>query len=109
MSILDKIPERSKAASEVEFALPECGFSAEYPSLWEFIARQAYQGGPRQTGKVVIFTDAGKASLCLIDRFSGQVAFFTADSLDEAVRGAEKGLAEGSLDWRNDKKASYRR
>lgn len=109
MSILDKIPERSKAATEVEFALPECGFSAEYPGLYEFIARQTYQGNPRQTGKVVIFADAGKASLCLIDRFSAQVSFFTANSLDEAMRGADKGLAEGGLDWRQDKKASYRR
>lgn len=109
MSILDKIPERAKTDSGDEFALPECGFSGEYPGLWEFVARQAYQGNPRQTGKLVIFTDGSKASLCLIDRFSGQVAFYTADTLDEAVRGAEKALADGSLDWRQDKKAGYRR
>lgn len=109
MSILDKIPERSKVDDSREFALPECSFSGEYPGLWEFVARSAYQGNPRQTGKLVIFTDGSKASLCLIDRFSAQVAFFTADSLDEALRGCEKALAEGKLDWRQDKKAGYRR
>lgn len=109
MSILDKIPEKRKVADEVEFALPECDFATQYPGLWEFIARQVYEGNPRQTGKVVIFTDAGKASLCLIDRFTGQVSFFTADRLDEALTGAERGLVEGTLDWRQDKKAGYRR
>lgn len=109
MSILDNIPERSKADASSEFALRECGFSEEYPGLWEFVARQAYQGNPRQTGKLVIFTDGSKASLCLIDRFSNQVAFYTAESLHEALTGCEKALADGSMDWRADKKAGYRR
>ncbi len=109
MSILDKIPERAKSNEGVEFALPECGFASEYPGLWEFVARQSYQGNPRQTGKLVIFTDGSKASLCLIDRFTDQVAFYTAESLDEALRGCERALADGTLDWRKDKKAGYRR
>lgn len=109
MSILDKIPERDKEESNVDFALGDCAFKEEYPNLWEFIARQRYKGDPRATGKFVVFTDGCKASVCLIDRCSNQVAFFTADSLDEALRGVDGALGSGGLDWRKDKKAGYRR
>lgn len=109
MSILDRVPERSKTGESPEFALGECDFAREYPGLWEFVARQMYKGEARATGKLVIFADSGKASLCLIDRCTGQVAFYTADRLDEALRGSERALQEGTLDWRQDKKASYRR
>ena len=40
---------------------------------------------------------------------SGNVTEGVIDSLDEALRGCEKSLADGSLDWRQDKKAGYRR
>lgn len=109
MSVVAKIREGVNVSADAEFALAECGFSEEYPGIWEFVARQSYQGKPRSTGKVVIFTEGGKATLCLIDRGTGQVAFFTAESLSEALVGTEGALQAGSLDWRMDKKAAMRR
>lgn len=109
MSILDRVPVVAKADSETEFCLPECDFHSLYPGLWEFMARQMYRGEARQTGKVVIFTEQGKATLCLIDRETGQVAFYTSDSLEQALCGSEEALQSGKLDWRKDKKAAYRR
>lgn len=109
MSVVAKIKAGVKSDESAEFALEECGFGEEYPGIWEFVARQSYQGNPRATGKVVIFAEGGKATLCLIDRNTGQVAFFTAEKLSEAVLGCEKALQEGSLDWRVDKKAAMRR
>lgn len=108
MSVVGKITAGVKRDESAEFALPECAFTEDYPGLWEFVARQVYQGSPRDTGKLVFFSDGGKATLCLIDRCTGQVAFFTAESLDEVLVGAEKALQAGSLDWRTDKKAKYR-
>lgn len=109
MSILDRVPERRKTETPDEFALAECDFRQTYPGLWEFIARQVYKGEARATGKLVIFADSGKATVCLIDRCTSQVAFFTEESLDGALSGSERALQEGSLDWRQDKKAGYRR
>lgn len=109
MSILDKVPERDKSSEDCEFCLEECSFQSDYPGLWEFLARQKYKGDSRQTGKLVIFTESGKATVCLIDRQTGQVAFFTHEALDEALLGVEKALQGGTLDWRKDKRASYRR
>jgi hypothetical protein len=108
MSVVAKIKAGVKRDDAAEFALDECGFRDEYPGLWEFVARQAYQGSPRATGKIVIFTEGGKATFCLIDRNTAQVAFFTAESLADALVGCEKGLQAGSLDWRVDKKAATR-
>ena len=109
MSVVAKIRAGVKQDADAEFAVEECGFASEYPGIWEFIARQVYQGSPRATGKVVFFVESGKATLCLIDRGTTQVAFHTAESLAEALEGAEKALQAGTLDWRLDKKASYRR
>lgn len=109
MSVVAKIREGVKRDDTAEFALDECSFAEEYPGLWEFMARQVYQGSPRAMGKVVVFVEGGKATLCLIDRGTGQVAFYTAETLGEALVGAEGALQAGSLDWRLDKKAAYRR
>lgn len=109
MSVVGKIGEGVKRDDSAEFAIEECGFTGEYPGIWEFVVRQIYQGSPRATGKVVLFVEGGKATLCFIDRKTAQVAFFTSETLEEAFTGAEKALQSGSLDWRMDKKASYRR
>lgn len=109
MSVVAKIRAGVKQDASAEFAIGTCAFEEERPGIWEFVARQSYQGNPRATGKVVIFVEGGKATLCLIDRGSGQVAFFTAETLSEAILGTEEALQAGSLDWRLDKKAAMRR
>lgn len=109
MSVVSKIGVGVKLDATAEFSLDECGFTEEYPGLWEFVARQRYQGNARATGKLVFFSEGGKATLCLIDRCTAQVAFYTAETLTEALVGAEKALQAGTADWRADKKAAYRR
>ncbi len=108
MSVVAKIGVGVKRDEAAEFAVEECGFAEEYPGLWEFIARQRYKGEARATGKLVFFVEGGKATLCLIDRCTAQVAFFTSETLGEVLVGAEKALQAGSLDWRLDKKAKWR-
>lgn len=109
MSILDRVPERVKSADEGEYCLEECDFKVTYPGIWEFVTRQRYRGDARQTGKFVLFVESAKATVCLIDRQTGQVSFFTSETLDGAFLGTEKALQSGSLDWRKDKRAGYRK
>lgn len=109
MSVVAKIASGVKRDDTAEFAIGECGFGEEYPGIWEFVARQVYKGNPRATGKVVLFVDGGKATLCLIDRGTGQVSFYTAESVAECLVGAEKALQAGTLDWRMDKKSNWRK
>lgn len=108
MSVVAKIGIPVKSDESVEFAVEECSFTQDYPGLWEFVARQRYKGEWRATGKLVFFVESGKATMCLIDRCTGQVAFFTSETLDDVLVGSEKALQAGTLDWRLDKKAKFR-
>lgn len=109
MSILDHVPSPDKADANAEMCVKECDFQTSYPGLWEFLARQMYRGTARATGKLVFFTEPEKVTVCLIDRHTGQVAFFTAETVEEVLCGSDKALTSGTLDWRKDKKAAYRR
>lgn len=109
MSIFDQQDLGVNAEKVGEFALSECSFTEDYPGLWEFLSRAEFQGKPRYPGKLVLFEDGGKATLCLICKTSGKVAFHTADQVDECLREANQALLDGSMKWRKDKKASYRR
>lgn len=109
MSVLDRVPRGTQSNDSDEHAFSECDFATEFPGLWEFIARQRYEGNPRATGRLLIYADNGKATLCLMDRWTGQVAFYASDNVSAALVGVERGLQAGTLDWRKDKKGSYRR
>lgn len=109
MSILDKLPKPDKSSASAEMCLEQCDWASEFPGLWEFLVRQMYEGNPRATGKIVVFTEQEKATVCLIDRATAQVSFFTGGTVDEALRGSDAALLAGTLDWRKDKKAAYRR
>lgn len=109
MSILDHVPSPDKADANAEMCVAECDFATTYPGLWEFLARQMYKGTPRATGKLVFFTEPEKVTVCLIDRCTGQVAFYTSETVDGALSGSDEALRSGTLDWRKDKKAAYRR
>lgn len=109
MSIFDKQDLGVKADKVGEFALEECSFTEDYAGLWEFLARSEFQGNPRYPGKLVLFEDGGKATVCLICKTSGKVAFTTGDHVDEALVEANRQLLDGSMKWRKDKKAGYRR
>ena len=104
MSVLDHVPKKGTVTTGAEFACEAGGFDDEYPGLFEIIARQRYQGNLRETGKLLIFVDCGKACLCLTDRNGGQIAFYKADSIGEALTGLEGQLHAGKVDWRPDKR-----
>jgi hypothetical protein len=58
----------------------------------------------RKTGTVLVFAEQGKWKGCLNDRDGGNYAFVSSDSLLGLVDALEKGLKQGGLDWRKNKK-----
>lgn len=104
MSVLDNVPDKAGPNNGAEFACEGGGFEDQFPGLFEIIARQRYQGNLRKTGKLLIFCDCGKASLCVTDVASGQIAFYKSDSLQAALEGLERALQSGKADWRPDKR-----
>jgi hypothetical protein len=109
MSILDKMAQSQKEPVRGDSLLVEDGFAEEYPGLFELLTRVRFKGKPRKAGRITMYAEPGRATLCLVDADSQQVAFYTAEGFAEALTGAEGALQTGSLDWRVDKKATYRK
>ncbi|GAG73556.1 unnamed protein product [marine sediment metagenome] len=104
MSVLDHVPGKGDSSNGSEYACEGGGFEDEYPGIYEIIARQRYQGNLRKTGKLLIFVDCGKASLCVTDVAGVQIAFYKAESISEALSGLERALQAGKVDWRPDRR-----
>lgn len=105
MSVLGKVPKPETLDSSREYAVDDDGFGEQYPGLFEIIARVRWEGKRRKTGKILFFVDQGKASLCLSDVHTGQVAFYKSNGFLEALEGLERALQEGTVDWRRDRRA----
>lgn len=108
MSILDSISSGGQPEELGEYGLAECEFASQYPGIFEFLARQMYQGQERQLARLLVYAEHGKATLCLLERHSAQIGFHVAESLSEALEGLEKRLQQGTMDWRPDKKQKWR-
>lgn len=108
MSILDKIGSPGDSSENGEYALEECEFFSQYPGIYEFLCRQMYEGQSRQLARLLVYAEHGKATLCLLERHSAQIAFHVADTLSEALEGLEHRLQAGKVDWRPDKKQQWR-
>lgn len=104
MSVLDHVPAKGESSNGAEYACDGGGFDDDYPGLYEIIARQRYKGNLRKTGKLLIFVDCGKASLCVTDVAGGQIAFYKSNSIGEALTGLEQALQSGKVDWRPDRR-----
>lgn len=105
MSILDKVTDAGKHDAEADLNLDDSEFGEEFPGLFEFLARRRYKGQDRLTGRLVIYTEPEKACICLCDKHTSQVCFYTSDSVNGALEGLEKQLQAGRCDWRRDRRA----
>lgn len=91
--------ERRESQAEV----PVCGWTTEYPAVWEFLTRCDWgDGQPRQPGTMLLFVheETLRPTMCLTDRDQHLVAFISARTITEALRDAERGLEDDTLDWR---------
>jgi len=69
---------------------------------WEFLTstRWAMPPGPRRTGTVNFFCDAGKVKALLNDRDANLTAFVTLDPSKGLWEAVEEALLSTSTDWR---------
>lgn len=89
-------PGRASGSSAVSAA--DC---KELPALAEFLTAAEWpDGSTRETGTLLVFTEAGAVKVCLNDRAQGLVQFTTAPSLLGALGAAEQVLVEADGDWR---------
>lgn len=108
MSVVDKIGVPVKPDDEKEFLIEDDAFQEQFPGLFEVLCRCKYQGHPRVTGRLILFAELDRATLCLCDKQSGQVCFFTSKGFNEALEGLERALQAGKADWRADKRSTRR-
>lgn len=109
MSILDNVGAPGGPGPESEYINEDEAFQEEFPGIFEFLARVRYHGNDRLPGRLIVYYEPGKASLCLSDKQSGSVAFHAGEGVQEALEGLERRLQGGTVDWRKDKKARYQR
>lgn len=103
MGVLDKIAAVSKEQIKGNSLLDEDKFATELPGIFEMLTMVRYKGKPRKTAKLTLYAEPGRATLCLKDNETGQVAFYAKEGFSEALLGLEGALQAGSLDWRADK------
>lgn len=108
MSVLDKVRDSQQEPLRGDFLIADDPFAEDYPGVSEILTRVRFKGKPRKPGRLVMYAEPSRATLCLCDVDSQQVAFYTANTFTEALEGLERGLQAGSLDWRPDKRARYR-
>ena len=104
MSVLDKIDSVSKEQVRGNSLLLPDKFATELPGIFEMLTMVRYKGKPRKVAKLTLYAEPGRATLCLADNETGQVAFYAKEGFSEALLGLEEALQAGSLDWRADKK-----
>jgi hypothetical protein len=71
------------------------------PTLWEFLASQAYEDGTgRVTGTVMVFVEQGRVKAWVHDRDNERQAFITGQSPDDLLAVLNDSLEADDLDWR---------
>lgn len=109
MSILDSIKKPVKAGPDNPLNVVDDPFQEDFPGIFEVLACARHLGKDRETGRLIVYTEPGKAMLCLCDKDTEQVAFYACGTIQEALEGLERSLQSGSVDWRKDKRARYSR
>lgn len=103
MSVLDAVPDPVKGTVDGEFLVDASDFGTEHPGIWEVLSRRMYRGKPRKTGTLMVSCEPGRVTLCLSDKESSQVCFYTCDTVEEALAGLEAALQSRKADWRASK------
>lgn len=91
--------------SDVTLEVVDQDFQSVFPAIFEFLCVLPDDAGPQaKTASLTMFTEDGLFKVCLSDRVSGLVCFFSADTFKEVLEALEAGLCHGSADWRSPRK-----
>jgi hypothetical protein len=92
---------RVHASGVAETCLELCALSKQVPSLIEFLSQSTWEDGTsRQTGTLTVMVHDGVLKAAVNDRESSSSAFVSGKSFTSLLKAVDKGLAEGSLDFR---------
>lgn len=108
MSILANVGNQGKRDSIGDYAFEDEQFSMQYPGIYEFLSRVLFEGQPRQPSALLVTVEPRRVQLCLMDRHTAQVTFHASRCLSEALEGLEERLQSNKVDWRVDKKQSWK-
>jgi len=108
-SVFDQlVQEGGNEGNEISF-LDDDRFYVVYPFLHDVLFAKKAFGKPREPGRLAIFHDEGKVKVCITCPSEGVCAFLTLKILSDLCPALEKGLAEGTLEWRQDKQRRKQR
>lgn len=94
-------PSSDKASEDGRAIALEDRFEEEVAALGEFLCESSWEDGKkRQTGSLTVFFDEGVLKACVSDKDAGLVAFVSGASWNGLMQAIEKGLRQGSLEWR---------
>ena len=103
MSVLDKMDTGGSGGPTGDLGCGSDGFGDDYPGIFEILATSRRKGKVRETGRLSLSVDCGKACLCLTSKEAGVCAFYRAEGFSEALEGLERQLQAGTADWRKDR------
>lgn len=99
--------KKIREAREVHFLTGEKfetdAFSTDFVLLFAFLHDELYEGKRCERGTILVIVEDGTYKLCLNDREAKMKGFVTAPSFTAAFQAAERGLGEGTIDWRPEK------
>lgn len=96
-----KRPSEAQAARAAAGCLADEAFAKKYPSLTEYLTTTAWEdGAKREPSTLSLKSEAGVWNLGVNDKALERTLWTTAPTLADALRLAEKALAEGVDAWR---------
>jgi len=99
-----KKPSTDGSAGRVKGELSASPFGQLYPTLLEWMETDRWEDGTqRATTTLFIFVDVGLIKAMLKDRDASKVAFVSGTSLEAVLEAIERGLSEGSTEWKVDR------
>lgn len=102
---LQKIREARGLKRGVVEKFENCQVANDCPLLFGLLHDREYKGKECLAGSVIVVIEDGLWKAIVNDRQEGQVAFYSAPTWQELWNGVEKGLGDGTLDWRGARQA----
>lgn len=101
LQYLRKPVERDVAQSTPGEVPPAAAGFGKLQALWEFLSVTQWDDGhSREPGTILVWFDGERLHGMLRDRHSQSVAFASASGLAELLGCFDRGIRDGSLDWK---------
>lgn len=100
MSSLTGLDDQHKREDGREHEAADPDFQAEYPGVYEWLARVVDNGEERKVATLTVKFRDGGVNLCLSASQEGVVGFHQGETVHEALEGLEHRLQASKMDWK---------